>query len=875
MKSPKAQLNLEAWLKEKARDILVMSKRGEDFRVQTTVSLTRRFRAGPNLSDAIGFFVRGGTGAWRGDSLDDDLPPMKTINIVKPTVKNNMSALSSARVAVKNEAANKQPSLRGAANVCDGITKFLDEDEAHWSGNLESRINQLSQTGYGYFIQTIHNPKKQSPHHAVTQDWQESEMSMPGEYACGNCGARGPFDAQSDADQIPCPKCKSPSEVVKPGETAKVPMPNHPEPFNPGDSETRVSTCLEHRIDERRSQAGNMMLADWFEHHYLVTEENLEADFPGFDFGQASDWSYSLKWKWALETGEDVFANSNYESEDYRKRYERRDIYLRPDEYETRIEPEDYTLRDGQGNVVFEIKRGERLMDKQPEGFCYSVVSEKIAPYWRLVDFRREWSYGCYMPDANSFWGQPLVELLQLQDDWNNLYTIQNQHLERNSINQITYNAMVYDADSWEQDLVPTAEGWTQPDNVDLGHYAKQIQALPLTGVTEGLKFLFQILPYVGGAPPETIGMRPPGTDTYHAQALRKQQSLGQLQPPGESKANCKVAAYRNHYKIAQDTWPEERFQYLQTRYGEEWKPDDIEAFLNADLDRDVVTSFIEGSEVPTDLIQKRMDMEQVISKYIEVKQIPPADIMRQYFDLMGIDYDMGGIEADNRLADARYEKIKQGLQVLGARGVSSAPTMAPDPQSGQMVPGPSLLVQGVMAHPGLQVKPRENHEEHINFYVAKEKALMSDELPNEPLIECCDIMIQRHEEAEVAQTQNAGAMQVARAAPVAAAQAAMESANQPPATPVADPQAEVAQQQVEADRQAQQTAQEREHTSGETDVKHVQEHAILDKKHAQERELKRMELESKERLAEKQGAQQERLAKEAAKQKAKQPKAA
>jgi hypothetical protein len=46
---------------------------------------------------------------------------------------------------------------------------------------------------------------------------------------------------------------------------------------------------------------------------------------------------------------------------------------------------------------------------------------------------------------------------IQVQDDWNTL-TIDVRHRERNSLNQITYNRLLYDADSWERDLVPTAE---------------------------------------------------------------------------------------------------------------------------------------------------------------------------------------------------------------------------------------------------------------------------------------------------------------------------------------------------------------------------------------------------------------------------------
>jgi hypothetical protein len=35
----------------------------------------------------------------------------------------------------------------------------------------------------------------------------------------------------------------------------------------------------------------------------------------------------------------------------------------------------------------------------------------------------------------------------------------------------------------------------------------------------------------------------------------------------------------------------------------------------------------------------------------------------------LGIDYDIGGMEADERLAEARYEKIREGIHVLKQSG--------------------------------------------------------------------------------------------------------------------------------------------------------------------------------------------------------------
>lgn len=868
-KKVKDALTFEQWHLKYAEDIKTVSKRGEDARTQTTVALHRRFR-GRDLSDQIGRFILGGTGRWKGDDVEDlEGVDMKCLNVVKPTVKMNMAALASARVAVKNEGANKSPRLRGVANVADGIVKYLDENENHWTGGLQSRMHQLSQTGYGYFVQAKHNPNKRSET-VQTKEWKPHQEYDEGTYACVTCGARGPFDRDEEneePDQIACPVCGDPAEIIKPPELVDTMIEGEAEEFNPGDIETNLSSCLEHRVDERKSQGGNLAMAKWFEHHYLVTEGELYTEFGDFNFGAEGEWCFALKWKWALETGEDVFGSS-FSKENYRKRFERRDIYVLPEEYCDCVEPQDYEMKDADGRIVFSIQRGERRIDKFPNGYCFSVVSDKLAPYIRAVDFRNEWSYGCYMPDAHSFWGQPLVELLQVQDDWNTLYTIDVQHRERNSLNQITYNRLMYDADSWEQDLVPTAEGMTQPDGTPLSHYFAQVQSMPMNEAVSGLKFLYELLPYIGGASPPAIGVPAKGRDTtYRAQLLQKQSALGQLQPAADSGANCKVWHFRNFMRLAQEFWPPAQFEYIWTRFGEEWKADDIEAFMEANIDRDVITSFVEGSETPTSLIERRIDMESVLNKYVELGVAPPEPLIRQYFDLLGIDYDMGGMEADERLAEARYEKIREGIFVLGKQGISPEPTITMDPQTGQQKIGPSPLCQAVLSHRGLVVKQRENHKTHVDFYVSKEKALMAQPEPDAILLECIDAMMERHDEAGVTNTQDMAAQEVAGQAPIVAAQQAAAGEQAPPGP---DPQqvaleaqqeeqalqAEMADKEAQRDFDAMESERERDHEMKQSD-KDFQHNTVLEK----------LRLSAQERMA----AQQAKAKATAAKQKSKQ----
>jgi len=842
----KEALRFDKWLLDFAKQRYEANRRGETTRTQIAVSLHRRFR-GSTLSDRIGRFIPGGTGLWKGDGAEDlDGVDIKCINITKRAIQMNQAALGSATVAIQNEPANKDPDLRGAANVANGITEWLEANDHHWSMNLINRMTQIIQTGYGCFLHSYHDENKSN--YVETQPWEDKEERIPGEYVC-KCGSGGTYDSDDD-ETTKCPQCGGVAEVTKSSKLALVPRPGEKKQVNFGDNCSSISSCLEHRVDEKNTQGGNLLLGQWFEHHYLVSEGELNVLFPKWELPKSTEWTYPLRWKYALETGNDVF-NSLSSSNEFTKRRELQDWYVLPEEVADRIEPEDFDLKDGQGNIVFSIKRGEKISEKCPNGFMFTVCGEQVAPRWKEVDFRNEWSYCCFIPDAHSFWGQPLVELLQIQDDWNTLYTIDIQHRERNSLNQIIYNSQMFDADSWERDLVPTSDTFSQGE-YPIRHYYDQLQAAPMEGAVNGLKFLFEILPYVGGAPPEAIGVDPPGEDNYSAQLLRKQSMLGQLKPPANSIAHAKVRYIRNHLKIAQATWPEERFQYILTRFGEEWKDDDVEAFLGCDIDRDIVTNYIAGTEIPTDFIQRRMDIENALNKFIEAQTPPPKELLAEYFELLNLDYDLGHMEADQRLAESRYRKIKEGLRALTGK-VPDQPII--DGATGQPLPSP--LVQSVLSHPSLQVKPKEEHQIHIEFYVDKEKGLMAEDMPDLNLIACVDEMIARHESGGVQEMQSQSAQQVAGAAPVMAAQQAMEP--QPPDNS--------AQAQLQAQQDAQQRdqdAQEAEHQRNFEALEHKsdQQHEIgkMQMQFAQDAQLKQIDAATQERMKSAELGAQERM---------------
>jgi hypothetical protein len=768
----KEQLTFEQFLLHKAERIRKRSESGEIARTQTSVGMTRRFR-GESASDCFGYFSRNpGSVAWLGDLNEETelLANMKFLPIVKPAVRANMAAMVTARVALKVDPATKDPDLQGAAKVAEGIRDYLDGHKEHWSEVLESRIAEMSQLEFGYFIRSRHNRKKKGET-IVETIFSDEELQMPGEYACSSCAKSGAFegdfqkDVGSGLSTTRCPSCGEVAEVTEEPHMWIGPMPSGQKARNSGDSETCVVSSFNIRADGQRTQGGDLTKAHWFEHHYLEERDELEAANPDFELDAPGEWSYPLKWQFALENSElTCLQRKRWDNVDT---FEVREIYLTREEYETHVEPQGsgYVLKDGVGNVmmdeegqpVFSISPGERLIDKFPAGFRFRLTGDKILPGTpddpgiAACDFREEWTMGGYMPDSHSLWMHPATELRKMQDDANRLYTIDMKYRERNSVRTLAADGGMFDDEDFEYDIAITKQPLDTND--DIRRHFAGVDAPNMSNAIEGLKFVLDIIPTVGGGLQQAaIGAPQPG-EPYAAQLLQKQSSLGLLAPSQQSKARVKVTWFGQHLKLAQE-WPRERFAYIRSRFGEEWKDEDIDAFLNCDVERALILSYVEGSEIPATLIERELRYRDFMTQLAEwaaasgqANLITP-EMIAQGAEYSGVDYDIGNVEADKRLAKKRYDTICARLQKLRDR-------VAPE----------ELLV-AVLSHPQLRVLPKENHATHIEYYADRERALMAEDLPDVELVECLEGMILRHEKGGVEDAQNMQADQIAANAP-------------------------------------------------------------------------------------------------------------
>ncbi len=810
-----SKLGFEQFCKEFAERKAAQGKPGEDERTMTSVAMARRFRA-RTPSDKFGYFSPWGTQAWLGDDREDlaAMADMKFLPLLRRAVVANMSAMITGAVRVTAEAATKDPRAAGVASVAKSVFQMIDGDKAFWSLRLEAQMAQGAQLGHGVWLRTRHNPHKRGEQTRETE-WGEEAVAMPGEYACGACATGGPFEGEvSEEGTTPCPSCGGEAEVVEEPTEERMHVPAGFRLKNTGDADLSMHTHYEVRCDERGSGGQDIDGARWFEFHGLVGGDEIERDNPGFDPGTPQEWSFPLKWLHALRSGSLAHLQKFDPSCDL---HEVREVCLLPEEYASHVEPAGggFTLCDDRGRpvldergrVAFRIRPGEKYIDKFPAGFRFRLCNGRLMPGnprdpgVKAYDFRDEWSLVGFAPDPYSVHPAPLVELLGLNDDVATMYTIDFQHRESASKRNRVYDQNFFEPGAFDFDEVPTRDGASLEVGDDIGRHVKDLEAPEMQVAMQGLVYLFEIAPQVGSPPPVAFGAPDPNDDTYGGQRLKNQRQLMILSPYGQSKAEAKVRVFTQILKIAQRHWPDERFAYLRSRLGEEWREQDVEAFREADLDRMLKIDFAEGSEVPTTLMEREQKMGALLSEIVNaVPAIAQAgkfgpellSLYRRYAELAGVEVDFCDAEGDERLAQARYDRIKEGLE--------SAAT--PD----------DVFV--MMSHPALQPFPREDHEAHIEFWTDKARALLAAHEPDVALVGCLMEMVKRHEAGGVADNQTAVQNQVESEAPVQAA--AQNAAMEQQAA-----QAGAERDSMRADREAEESARASETAERERDRQH------------------------------------------------------
>lgn len=752
--------DLQSYIEGLLRGVMDEAQYNERALTNASVTLRKRFRDVDN-DDRTGIF-NPESGNWVAPQVSN----LYSWNLVKPTVRANESAMITANVRIQVEPRfAKDTTTQMGSNVAEAILE--QQDRLQWTIELEEYLAQEQQLGAGVFVRTYWDADAEK----YTNDelWDEQEQSIPGKATCPQCGTE--TEVEEDVETIACPECEFTAEVLEAPTTEMMPVMSV-EQRKVGEPRTEAHPFFNFRVDSLRTAGGKLANARWFEHHYLQSEDTLEAEYdviPGNTF-----WSYPVRWQWALETGNTYPVDMPQRNVDRWR--EVRDIYLTPEMYCNFESQSDYILKK-KGEDVFHLGIGKTLDQAEYKGstvknpvWCFRTLAGEILDIFPC-DFREEWSYMTFLANPSSFWGTNYSELISLQDIVNYMLTLQVYHIRRNAITSIVYNKGVFNPDDFEEDLIPTKE--TFPHDFPIQNQFAVVPALTMSGepmqmfntIVAGVSSVSQVTPALQG--------QSQPNEPYHAQLLQRQQSLGLLAPAELSKARVKMAWAVRQLKMAQENWTREDTD-LYLKLNPEWTEDDIHAFLDMDIKNDLIVSFVEGSEIPRSLIERELELRQLVTDIQALSAIQPGVIgpdvllavLSQLAQSSNIELDVNNMESAEHLAQVRYEKLRvlvEGEEVPVEFAEEAAQEMMGQP-----------IIQLLM-RPNMQ----ENHAVQIEFYSDKMTDESSKDEPNYFLIACLKIMCQWHDEATVQMQQRQVQMQMAAQAPMMAQQQQMMAQQQ------------------------------------------------------------------------------------------------
>lgn len=331
-KQKQSAISLPSYLCAKSEAIAASSADSEAERIQTYVTMRKRFR-GATPADSCGIFI---DNRWCGGLEDNDSSDVfsaegiQTLNIVAPAVRVNTATLMGTDMKVEVRALdedNTQATV--AASVAQDLFGILNARD--WTSSLKQLISQsiqLEGTGFLYSFPSATRYDSRDVHNAASQPSKEKTKDKTGdieektvyEHICKNCGTDEILHKRNP--EYTCPVCGSDNIEIVPkkvtADEAEIYTQTREEETDEAlledifeidelDEEKKDSSeekeysslftgerspatetifvpAYEVRLDERNSIGADLQSAQYFQHRFLVSQARLEAMFPDVDW---------------------------------------------------------------------------------------------------------------------------------------------------------------------------------------------------------------------------------------------------------------------------------------------------------------------------------------------------------------------------------------------------------------------------------------------------------------------------------------------------------------------------------------------------------------------------------------------------------------
>lgn len=594
-----------------------------------------------------------------------------------------------------------------------------------------------------YYISRLN---RESGENVTMPQFDDVNYEMGGTAICSECYA--PTDLSSNPDQE-CPQCGNDNlSIINDPETRSDQVVSGFDTNKGGEPEMVITDGLDVSVDPNGRPA-DVESCSWVEWRVQAQKAELKRLYPHLKLNGMPVWSYQTKLKKALKRYQSGEAGIFSESD--KTEFELRYIWIDLTEYEDQVAPEDLKL--GQKVV---IARGDKYVEKFPKGLCFGVIDQEIA-FAENEDKNKRVKASLWISDGISFEGLGARAGLDIQRKINQLENVAMEGETRSLKGSLLYNSEAVDGSHLEgaNTNIPTKPDFSQGDK-PLGNYALPLKVEGLS--PETLAYMAnqkQTMQEIMGIPDVVLGQDTSTDKTFGGQALRSRNALGLLTPKTQSTARAKEGWIMDQFDLVQCYFSPEALRNFGLRYGAEWQQDEIQAFLEADLDDAITASYIPGTEVPESRFEKGMRLRADIGAGF-VKLTPElAQRMAQESNFNDLDVD--DYDSNLKLAEKRFNFIKQTIeqhqldqiwQQYEDQMLDPTTGMRATDQTGSPVPNP--VAQQLLNARDLQIYQfEEDGSQMVTFWSRKVREIAGSATNQSPmLLAMCDAMVGRHNQA-------------------------------------------------------------------------------------------------------------------------------
>lgn len=704
----------ERWVRE--------NEAGERWRTAMGVTLHRRF-----MNDYHGYWD-----AQLNSYLEVPSQGLMKWPIIGPVVRTNNSNWLATRIQLEIDSTSSDPSKMGGERVAQSIFQYLYQKL--WTDTEEEKMALYCQLDFNWFGVSGCSAKSSKKMMKVARLREEKVSSSDEEWSCSECGASGPAtdlattEGANLAEPQKCPACGAM------GATADSPLGDSEESVEVSDGydETpeadnffKVLPSFLFRVDEVNGKAADLTDCQFvnmnrLSRRYQLREMYGEDLVNGLEANDGKEWLDPVKWWHRLESGsiaveKDYKASGGNANDD--DLLQESIWWTTPAAVANYKSPGDFSHPCG-----FKIKKGQTFGEafkesgKEFTGLYFVLCGKKLL-YICPESHNDVIIAGLWIMNGASFWGKGQQELNDIQEAANAFFSMFYEYGMHSSLPQRIYDGGMFDRKDFKNragGMTPTRKGFTRQhpmrwyiDTLEPGRMSGDMFALWNGIVKEGQQ-------EIAGTPRSVTGSADSSNQTAGGQALLTQRGLSQLIPSQKSKGVALVRWCPQQLKFCQKHWTNEQIRHVLSKNDQSWEEQDVEAFRNLDVDRDLNYKVVQGTDVPVTHADKEMKLAQVVASGILWNPQVPVELRQQLARFANIDYDPDNIERERRHLTQVLKKIKAACKWAEQQGLAYIQT-----EQGTVLNEDT--VQKILTLDGVDILPRSENLPYAKTFFANE----------------------------------------------------------------------------------------------------------------------------------------------------------